>query len=121
MTAQNDRINHLAALLWQAATSGLGDLSRNLELMEAIKSALQVAPSEQPLERELHELLSRTTHSADTAVDWYAVDRAVAEAEGIVGPGGAIEYQRRWQRPDGQWSEWRTYRTRWSQEPVEPP
>jgi len=119
-TTRPNRIQRLAGLLGEACAEP-PDLPANEELMEDARQALAVPLSDHPLECELRDLLSRCIHAPGT-VDSYAVDRAIAEAEGVVGPGGAIEYQYRWQSHAGEWSEWRTWRTRTTMdEPVPDP
>src|SRR5262245_33649696 len=110
-TAQHIRIRRLAWLLSEVRTYEPADLTMNPILMQEVRDALAVAPSEHALERELHDLLTRTVEAPDT-VESYDADRAIAEAEGLVGPGGAIAYQYQWQNSSGEWSKWSTWRTR---------
>ena len=110
MTARYDSIQHLAWLLREANAYDPEDLATERGLMAEIEGALTITPSDHALERELYDLLKRTVEQRDTG-ETYDVDRALAEAEGIVGPGGAIEYQYRCRGRLGEWGQWRTWRT----------
>ena len=110
-TTHHNRTERLAFLLREVRAFETEELTTDRDLMEEIRGALAVAPSDHPLERELYDLLKCTVELPGT-VGTYDVDRALAEAERTVDPGGAIEYQYRWQQPSGEWSHWHTWRTR---------
>jgi hypothetical protein len=116
-----ERNRHLADLLSHAAIYEPDDLMRESDWIEAAREALRAKPSpDDALERELYSFLESALR--DFTVGGYAVDRAIAEAEGIVEPGGDIVYQERWLFPDGHWGEWQTFRTKdWDRYPIPPP
>jgi len=87
-----ERLSAGVRLLRDANAYDPDDLAAERDLMAEIQGTLTIAPSDHPLERELYHLLKRIVEQPDT-VETYDIDRVLAEAEGIVGPGGVIEYQ----------------------------
>jgi hypothetical protein len=119
--ALNERIRQLADLLVQASQYEAADLNERTEWRDAASAALAAVASDHLLETELRDLLAVFLESEARPGFSYAVDRAVAEAKGLVDPGGAIEYQERWQDENGNWSPWRTFRTATGDHPTRTP
>jgi hypothetical protein len=116
--ALNERVRQLADLLVQASQYEPADLKEQTEWRDAASAALAAAVSDHPLEIELRGLLAMFLGNDSRPGSSYAVDRAVAEAQGLVDPGGAIEYQERWQDENGTWSPWRAFRTATADQPT---
>ena len=107
--ALNHRIEQTKKLIIEAAAFGPNDLKHETGLLTEIWNTLRQQPAHTtPLEHELRELLRQlVAFDEPFPKDWEdRSDRAIAEADGLIDPGGAITWQYRCQTSDGLWTPW---------------
>ena len=107
---RKERLHVLADMLAHARIFVPGDLALDTEWRSKTHSAVEAAASEDGLAAEVRDLLKEVLANVEIVEDVgfkRRSDRALAEYDGIVGPGQDIVYKSRWQEADGTWSSWR--------------
>ena len=108
--ARKERLHVLAEMLAHARIFVPGDLALDTEWRSKTHAAVEAAASEDGLAAEVRDLLKEVLAHVEIVEDANfkrRSDRALAEYDGIVGPGQDIVYEYRWQEADGTWSSWR--------------